>query len=182
MESNNNASKPKPRVAYANQAAAEQNIQTKLSLMAAALRIDISEIAEINPIETKVGEQIFSLIPKSVRQFNLWNNLSLPTPLQDLVPTFSKNSHSTLIKLRRLHDAVNIAVKAAKHAVVTTIPASKEDNIARLKRSLALANSLRAMVEIELIRLKNQSISQKSQIEILELKLNELERRTRQSI
>jgi hypothetical protein len=171
------ATKPKPKVAYANNEEAIRNIYTKLSLMTTVLRMDVKGITLHRQLDAQTVETMLPHLPRSIRQFNLWCIEDLPTDVQSYSPSFRRNSHATLCKLKTLFSAVDIAVNVASKADANNVGTTPKDNVARLHRSLSIANSLRTIVEVELIKVKTQCETLRGEAANLRLQLEELQKR-----
>jgi hypothetical protein len=152
-----------PPIAALNAEAARLNIVSKLEIV----RDHLARAA--NGVQPAVNSAVcltVAHLPRSPRQFNMWESASLPQDVRSLVPTFVRNSNATLKKHEKLHIQVVEQVGAVdKHF---ENPKPKEATRAALLRQLSQANRLRAIAEKELIRARRELADERSKMDALE--------------
>jgi hypothetical protein len=160
----------KPKVAFSNQEAAQENIRTKCELLEQIVGTSRGpRIAETRTVQ--VDSEILDALPSSVRQFNAWTSESLPAILHSKSGDFTTNAQATL-KGCRYFDRVQSVVDFIKLLKDAPSGAStKEGNLAYHKRETKLAIELRLIAERVIIDLKREVIRLRNDQVNLERKL-----------
>lgn len=175
------ATKPKPTVAFENQAAARGNILYKVELISAALGARASQLALVKSLPDDVASALRPMLPETVRQFNRWNAGDLPVALQARVGQFSRNANQTLHS-QSLFESVGAAVSAVGESKKQDVAVSRADTVNGLRRRLSVSNKLREIAEKEILALKTACLAKEAEVASLRKQLLELSIRTRSKL
>lgn len=161
----------KPAVAYSNQAGALRRIAAKRDLL-------VKIATHLPGAEGEADEHraVLAALPSSVRQFNLWTAKGVPKKLLFGVSEIERNANETLRKSDLLA-SVQAAVALVNEARQVDKPdAPKTVKLARLRRDLGLVNTLKEIAEHEVLRLRDELMAVKHEIEVLATKLRAAEK------
>jgi hypothetical protein len=150
--------RPPPGVAEANAADALANLVRKRDALVAALRGNSQRIGRIAAPE---GGVPLELLPKSLRQFNRW---SMPADGGTSSKPLRSNSNDTLSRHPDLKEQIVRLIEATREARHRTSGGKRIDSLASLRRRLALAESLRSIAEVELVKTRLRLVSLNSDI------------------
>lgn len=170
--------RPKPKVADANRAQAKQNIQTKMDVLTSAVKRQSGTVVQVADFNYQSSMALRELLPRTVRQFNLWHSGALPDAARPALPVFSRNANKTLHSVG-LYEDVKRAVEAARALSVKTGNEARTEKLSTYKAKAALAVQLRVIAEDEIVRLKKELKVAKEQIDVLNRQMEQLRSRVR---
>lgn len=161
----------KPAVAHSNQAGALSRIAVKRDLL-----VKIATHLPATEGEAIEHRAVVAALPSSVRQFNLWTAEGVPKKLLFGASGIERNANETLRKSDLL-TSVQKAVALVNEARLAGKPdAPKTVKLARLRRDLDLANTLREIAEREVLRLRDALMAAEDELRVLTTMLRAAER------
>jgi len=170
--------RPKPKVAFANQAEAKENILTKMQIISSVLKPLTGTLVAVDGPRYETALAIRKHLPSTVRQFNKWRSDDLEDSIRQTLPVFNANANKTLHSTE-LFDDVARTVKAVVYELAPQVKSGRAERISAFKATADLAVRLRQISEGELIRLKRDLEVAKNEILTLNIKLDELRRRSK---
>jgi hypothetical protein len=146
----------KPTVAFSNQAAAEKNIHTKITILESALK-DARVATSIHAVEKSLtrsdGTQF--TFPRSLRQFNLWDDQKGPKfdglPIEGVV----RNSNETLKRYPRYRGRVEVVIASLTELCANLTRSTGRNPLSLMKNQLVESERLRRLLEAELLVLRS---------------------------
>jgi hypothetical protein len=166
---------PKPAVAFKTEAAAEQNIRTKLRLLLPTSPNDSGTLQPVDAAALELGAALRPHLPRSIRQFNKWRSTCLPAELSEKVPVFGPNSPTTLKKSGIEVDVADALLALESTGQLPPAPLEKKDTVSRLRRELGISNRLRGICERELVSVKVERDALAQNVDALTNKLKSLQ-------
>jgi hypothetical protein len=165
-------------VAEKNRDFAERNLRKKLSVL--ELWVEKGVPLEVGGAgaegATKAGE-VFVFFPKSVRQFNAWNDGLNSSEVADLVDGIRTNANSTLLKYPALRDRLVAAIGALRKKTQT-----RRSGEERARDDKEYERAKRMAVEKILVDYRRQIKRLERKVVNLEKELNAVSREERQLI
>ncbi len=163
----------KPSVAFASEASARENIQTKLQSLLELLKVH----KDYSPADRST---LLKALPSSHRGFNGWASDQLDALAQERVGSFRSNSRIALHRsglLERVEIAL-ASVIAERNAVTSS--SKRDESIAGLARKLKVEIQLRKIAEEEIVHLKRHIKDLADMRDDLRLQLNAANREASQ--
>ncbi len=161
----------KPAVAYSNHAMAISRIAAKRDLL-----VKIATHVPASEGEADEHRGVLAALPSSVRQFNHWTAEGVPKKLLFGVSEIERNANETLRKSNLLTSVQKAVALVNEAQLVNKRDAPKTVKLARLRRDLDLANTLRGIAEREVLRLRDALMAANDELSVLTTKLRAAER------
>lgn len=163
---------PKPSVAYATQAQALANIESKLQAIAS-----LQKLARPSP-QSPADAEILSALPVSLRQFAGWTIASVPSKYSASLPAFGKSAPQTVRGNKELKSKVEAALAITQALGIQARPSqqSRRSKAAqRARESAALAEKLLHLAEINLTQKFRQVADLEARIAQLQGEMRSIE-------